>query len=218
MDILTLPLGPLQTNCYVIIDDNKECIIIDPGNSIIDPGNHGEELVGFIEKCGLKPLAILLTHAHFDHIGAIDDVVEKWDIPVYVHHDELPSLKDPQINGSRQFHMPDVVVETIPHHISREGELIISDFSFKVFSTPGHSPGGLAFYMEEENAVFSGDVLFQMGIGRSDLPKGDFETLRNSILEKLYMLPDETIVYPGHGNPTTILNEKKENPFVPGIK
>ncbi len=207
MEIFTLPLGPVQANCYIVVNENKECVII-------DPGSQGEEVVNFIEKCALKPLGILLTHAHFDHIGAVDDVVEKWNVPVYVHEEEAPRLINPSINGSRMFHMPDVVIETVPHHIEAGKELTIGSFTFKVYHTPGHSPGSLSYYLEEENALFSGDVLFEMGIGRTDLHEGDFETLQRSIREKLYLLPDETIVYSGHGNPTTIRREKEGNPFV----
>lgn len=203
-----LPLGPLQTNAYILHNEKQECIIF-------DPGNEGEKLIGHLQQHGLQPLAVLLTHAHFDHIGAVDDVRETYSIPVYVHTEEQDWLQDASLNGSALFMMGrSITAKPADELIEKEGTLSIGSFTFEVFETPGHSPGSVSYYSKEAAAVFSGDVLFQMSIGRTDLPGGSFNELIMSIEEKLFTLPDETAVLCGHGPETTIGFEKANNPFL----
>lgn len=205
---IQMPLGPLQTNAYILSNDQKECIIF-------DPGSEGEKLVNYVKKEQLKPLAILLTHAHFDHIGAVDEVRTAFQIPVYVHQEEADWLGDATCNGSQIFMMNrSITAKPADHIIEEEGVLTIGSFSFDMYETPGHSPGSISYYCKEANAVFSGDVLFQMSIGRTDLPGGSFQELIMSIEDKLFVLPDDTKVLCGHGPETTIGFEKENNPFL----
>ncbi|MBL5766053.1 MBL fold metallo-hydrolase [Heyndrickxia sporothermodurans] len=203
-----IPLGILQTNCYLLSNENKECIVI-------DPGEEGEKLQSIINAQKLKPIAILLTHAHFDHIGAVDMIRDTYHIPVYVHKKEAAWLSDPALNGSERFMMGKAVrQEPADHLIDQELKLSIGSFSFDVFETPGHSPGSISFYVKELNVVFSGDALFQNSVGRTDLPGGNHQQLISSIKNKLFALPDVTMVLSGHGPETIIDHEKRNNPFL----
>ncbi|MFD2133545.1 MBL fold metallo-hydrolase [Pseudogracilibacillus auburnensis] len=206
MEIQTLSLGPLGTNCY-IVSKNNECLIFDPGGD-------ANLIVQYVTKNKLTPKAILLTHAHFDHIGAVDLLRKKYAISVYLHENEKDWLDDPSLNRSSLFFGRDGGIKTEkPEHILTEGTIQIGAFSIEVIHTPGHSPGSVTFIFKEEKLIVSGDVLFQQGIGRTDLPEGSINELANSIVTKLYTLPNECIVYPGHGPNTTIGSEKASNPF-----
>lgn len=203
-----IPLGALQTNCYLLYNDEKQCIII-------DPGAQGEELNGYLAREGFKPLAVLLTHAHFDHIGAVDAVRDYWNIPVYIHQLEAEWLTDPALNGSIRFaDMEHIAGKPADVIISGEKILEIGPFTLSLFETPGHSPGSLSYYVEDANLVFSGDALFQRGIGRTDLRDGDHQQLIQSIQNKLFVLPRKTTVLSGHGGATTIGNEQDHNPYL----
>ncbi len=203
-----LPLGPLQTNAYILKNEKNECIIF-------DPGHEGERLVSYLQEQKLQPLAVLLTHAHFDHIGAVDAVRDTYNVPVYVHKNEKGWLTNPSLNGSDLFMIGESIqVKEADEIISGEGTLKIGSFAFTVLETPGHSPGSVSYYCKEAGAVFSGDALFRMSIGRTDLPGGSFNELIESIEEKLFVLPDETVVLCGHGPETTIAFEKANNPFL----
>lgn len=205
-----IPLGPLQTNCYIITNNRKDCLIV-------DPGEEGKKLINHLEQRRLKPQAILLTHAHFDHIGAVDAVREKYKIPVYLHNKEKNWPMDPALNGSQFFMMGQIRAKEADHIISSEGKMVVGDFTFEVFETPGHSPGSVSFYFKEEGFVASGDALFQGSIGRTDLPGGNHDVLIKSIHDKLLVLPEETQVLPGHGETTTIVDEMDSNPFLNGF-
>ena len=203
-----LPLGPIQTNAYIIENDAHEAIIVDPGDEM----NKIQEV---IQSHQLKPIAVLLTHAHFDHIGALDAVREKWQIPAYIHKNEQDWLIDPSKNGSQHFPLVnDMSMQPAEHIIDAPGLLKIQSFTIEVIETPGHSPGSLSFYMKDAGVVFSGDALFYGSIGRTDLYGGDKELLLESIYTKLFTLPGETVVLPGHGFETTVKNEKETNPFL----
>ncbi|MCA1031725.1 MBL fold metallo-hydrolase [Bacillus timonensis] len=206
-----VPLGPLQTNAYIISNPSKEAIIVDPGGD-------GSKLISLLGNQKLTPIAILLTHAHFDHIGAVDDVRAKWDIPMYIHEKEKNWLIDPALNGSHYF-IPGggMRVKEATNLIKVEGELNIGSFQFTLMFTPGHSPGSVSYYLKEVSAVFSGDALFAGSIGRTDLPGGNHDVLLKSIHDKLLVLPEDTIVLSGHGPETTIEAEMDHNPFLNGF-
>ncbi|ART77251.1 MBL fold metallo-hydrolase [Sutcliffiella horikoshii] len=205
-----LPLGPLQTNAYLLINERKECLIF-------DPGSEGEAFNSYLEENALKPLAILLTHAHFDHIGAVDAVRKHWNVPVYVHKKEKNWLGDPSLNGSQFFQLGPITANPAEHLILSEEKLVISNFELEILFTPGHSPGSVSFYHEASKVVFSGDALFAGSIGRTDLPGGNHEQLIQSIHNKLLILPEETTVLSGHGMTTTIEREMDSNPFLNGF-
>jgi hydroxyacylglutathione hydrolase len=206
-----IPLGVLQTNCYIVENENKSCLIF-------DPGSEGKKLINWLNKRELKPAAILLTHAHFDHIGAVDQVRNQFQIPVYLHEEEEMWLGDPKLNGSKFFiSQQPLVVNAADHLLKREELFKINDFEFYIYETPGHSPGSVSFYFEKDGFVVSGDALFKDSIGRTDLPGGNQSTLMKSIHEKLLFLPEETKVLPGHGPVTTIGEEMDSNPYLNGF-
>jgi hydroxyacylglutathione hydrolase len=206
-----LPLGSIQTNCYIVYDKDKNCIII-------DPGGEAKKLTNLLTSRGLKPLAVLLTHAHFDHIGGVDAVRETYNIPVYLHKKEEKWLGDPMLNGSQFFPIIEPMrINPADHLLAGEGPMNIGNFAFTVFHTPGHSPGSVSFYFEVEGFVISGDALFQGSIGRTDLPGGNQAQLLKSIHDKLLTLPEDTYVLSGHGPVTTIGEEMDSNPFLNGF-
>ncbi|GIO27515.1 MBL fold metallo-hydrolase [Ornithinibacillus bavariensis] len=205
MQINGFSLGPLGTNCYIVYHGNQAIII--------DPGEEANRIMEWLTENKLVPLAILLTHAHFDHIGAVEDLRNHFAIPVYVHPNEASWLSKPSLNGSVLFLRKEVKTREAEVLIN-PGLLQIGPFEFEILYTPGHSPGSVSFYWKEEKKLISGDVLFNQGIGRTDLPGGDFDVLKESILYKLYQLPDDITVYPGHGPSTTIGDEKSLNPFI----
>lgn len=206
-----LTLGPIQTNGYILFDEkNRQAIVIDPGAD-------GDRIIQTIDAVDTQPLAILLTHAHFDHIGAVDQLREKYRIPVYLHEQEADWLTDPEKNGSAFFPVDRVTQKPADHLFKEERELEIGTFHLHVFRTPGHSPGSVSYYSRNDGIVFAGDTLFAGSIGRTDLPGGDHDVLLNSIASKLLTLPEETIVAPGHGPVTRIGNEAESNPFLQQI-
>lgn len=204
------PLGPLQTNCYIAEAETGECLIF-------DPGEEAAKVAGEIEKLNLRPTAIYLTHAHFDHIGAVEELRTRYGIPVHLHSAEQEWLSDPMLNGSGRYaDLPDIRTDAPDRLIGEDGPRTDGHFEFSTFHVPGHSPGSVAFYFEREGVLVGGDALFRMSIGRTDLPGGDHETLLSSIREKLFALPDGTEVLPGHMDPTSIGDEKRLNPFLRG--
>ena len=205
IQIDTLALGDLRANCYLLYMHDQAIII--------DPGAEPEKIIQRIEQNHLRPLAILLTHAHFDHIGAVDAIRNKYDIDVYLHVKEHDWLENPELNRSIGF-IRQPIITSKPEQKLVPGKLQIGPFHFEVKHTPGHSPGSVSFIHHGQKFVISGDVLFQYGIGRTDLPGGSLEQLEQSIQNKLYRLDDAFTVYPGHGPLTTIGNEKYNNPFI----
>jgi glyoxylase-like metal-dependent hydrolase (beta-lactamase superfamily II) len=210
LEIRTYPLGPIQTNCYLILNDNRECLVI-------DPGEEGDRIIAEIEKLNVKPFAILLTHAHFDHIGAVDQVRIHFSIPVHIHEAEQEWLGNPDLNGSSRYPGLPLVKNKAADHFLREGEMKIGSFQLEVRHTPGHSPGSVSFIFNDAQIAIVGDTLFREGIGRTDLPGGDTKTLLQSIHEKLLTLHDEFVIFPGHGPSTTPEEEKDANPFLNGF-
>lgn len=206
-----IALGALQTNCYIVENEEKSCIVF-------DPGSEGKKLINWLNKRDLKPIAILLTHAHFDHIGAVDEVREYYKIPVYLHEEEESWMEDPKLNGSKFFNLRDlVIVKPADHLFKKEEAFTLDTFEFQIYETPGHSPGSVSFYFEKDEFVVSGDALFKDSIGRTDLPGGNQSVLLKSIHEKLLFLPEETTVLPGHGPVTTIGEEMDSNPYLNGF-
>lgn len=206
-----IPLGSLQTNCYIVENPDRSCLIF-------DPGSEGKKLIHLLNQRKLKPQAIFLTHAHFDHIGAVTEVRETFQVPVYIHKQEEKWLVDPALNGSQLFMVQNPIrANDADHIIKNEGAMEINDFAFSVFHTPGHSPGSISYYFEQEGFVISGDALFQGSIGRTDLPGGNHSQLIKSIHDKLLTLPEDTYVLSGHGPVTTIGDEMDSNPFLNGF-
>lgn len=206
MKIEKFVLGALQTNSYLILnEDTKEVLIVDPATC-------PDYMLSHVKSNGYVPKGILLTHGHFDHVMGIEGWVEAYDIPVYLHEDEKEILATPNLNLSvmmGKYYSYDKV-QTL-----KEGEILeLAGFSFQVIHTPGHTKGGCCYYEKDEEVLISGDTLFHTSVGRSDFPTGSMSTLIKSIKEKLFVLPDMVMVYPGHNSLTCIADEKKYNPFV----
>ena len=196
----------VATNCYFALnEETKEMLVIDPGDS-------AQMLAEKIKKEGLKPKAVLLTHGHFDHAMAAEELAELFGIPVYAHEAEKDTLEDSGKNvsimiGRRDSYHADVYV--------RDGEVLqLAGMELKVLHTPGHTAGGCCYYLEKEKVLFSGDTLFCQSVGRTDFPGGSMSKLVRSIKEKLMALPDEVRVYPGHMGLTTIGTERARNPYL----
>lgn len=210
MDIAIFTFNPFAENTYVLYDDTKECAIFDPGCSNED---EQQQLVDFISSNGLKPVKLVNTHCHIDHVLGNRFISEKYDLPLVSHRGEKTVL-DMQPQISAMYHIAYNPSPDITEFLDEGDVLQFGNSTLKVFFTPGHSPASISFYHEESGSLIAGDVLFQGSIGRTDLPGGDFDTLAKSIREKLYVLPDDVAVYPGHGPATKIGVEKVTNPFV----
>ena len=208
MLIHTIPVGMIQTNCYVVgCEETKEGVVI-------DPGGNPERILAAVEKDGLTIRYVLNTHCHFDHMAANADVVAATGAPLALHPAEIPILQ--ARGGAIMFGVP-VKESPLPDVELEDGQVLeVGTFRFQVLYTPGHSPGHVTFYEANEGAAFDGDVVFALGIGRTDLTGGDWNTLMRSIREVLFALPDETVLYPGHGPQTTVGREKRSNPWVAG--
>jgi len=206
MILKKLVVGPLASNCYIIgSESNKE-------GMIIDPGDEAEVILSQVKDLGLEIRSIVLTHGHIDHIGALKEVKKATGAEVAIHTDEAKSLQGQSSSTLLGLSYPTPLP---PDRLLQDGDsLDIGDLHFLVLHTPGHSPGGICPL--GEGVVFSGDTLFNCGIGRTDLPGGNSSQLMNSIHTKLMVLPDSTIVYPGHGPETTIGAERRGNPFLNG--
>ena len=209
MNIEKFEVGPFLENTYLLIHDN-EAIVIDPGFY------RDEEYQTFIRKVvehGVTLTSILLTHAHVDHILGIHRVLKDYKVPVYLNTKDL-FLWENFGNQATMFGLRQVGFSFIPNAMPESGLFKIGNIEFECLFTPGHAPDHTAFYFKHEGFCIAGDALFNESIGRTDLYKGNFDLLEKSIREKLYTLPEETIIYPGHGPTTTVLHEKKNNPFV----
>jgi glyoxylase-like metal-dependent hydrolase (beta-lactamase superfamily II) len=208
MKIDYLILGEYQTNCYVLRknDAAQDCLIIDPG---LEAG----ELLEFLDEQKLNPVAAVLTHGHIDHIAGLTLLRSRFpEIKVYIHHLDAEMLTEPITNLSA---MSGFAFVTEPEDVSLKDQDIIDLAGVKllVLHTPGHTPGGISLYSKQDGIVFVGDTLFADSIGRTDFPGGSMSQLLNGVRQKLFTLPEETQVYPGHGPATTIAAEKAHNPF-----
>lgn len=202
--------APFGENTYLLSRRGEpECLVVDPG---FEP----DAVIGWIEDRGLTPVAILLTHGHSDHIAGNAALRERWPaLPILIGRGDAPKLTDPAGNLSGAFGL--ALVSPPADRTLADGEaLALAGFAITVVAIPGHSCGHVVFRIDDTSPrlVFGGDVLFREGIGRTDFPDGDFAALATGIRSELYTLPDDTVVYPGHGEPTTVGHERRHNPFV----
>ena len=193
--------GPAEENCYFIYNDSH-LIIVDPGN---DP----ELIQQFVTESKRQPVAILLTHTHYDHIGALEAIRHAYEIPVYVSPAENDWLGNPRMNLSA---MRQLICQPADQLFEMK-EYTLGGMTFRVVPTPGHSIGGVSFVFDSDRFVITGDALFAGSIGRTDLPTGNHQQLLDSIQAELFTLPEDYVAYPGHRGPTTIGHEKETNPF-----
>ena len=194
MKVHTMSLGMLETNCYIV--ENDRAVLV------IDPGAEPERVIDQIRAINKPVTAILLTHTHFDHIGAVDELCRQFDVPLYAADKEKYWLTNSEFNGSQKYSaygMPEIIVRQIPKVLVK-GSRTIGTFQFDVYETPGHSPGSLSFVFDDFAVV--GDTLFKEGIGRTDLKEGNLQSLMHSITEVLFRLDEQMIIYPGHGPKT----------------
>ena len=205
IEIKSMTLGMVATNCYLIINkETKEALLIDPADNVLRISNVIEENV-----CTLK--AILLTHGHFDHIMALNELKKRYNVPVYAHEEEEDVLKQSSLNMSG---MIGQIYTTQADIYVKDGEhLKLAGLDIIVLHTPGHTKGGVCYYLPEEKVLMSGDTLFHCSIGRTDFPTGSMSQLVRSVKEQLFVLPDDVQVYPGHDSVTSIGYEKQYNPF-----
>lgn len=202
MNIKTLEMGYIGTNCYVVSDDNGIC-------AIIDCDGNPQPLYNYIAQNQLKPTHILLTHGHFDHIDAVEAVKEKYGCKVYAAEKEAALLADPALNASDMASVPLRIYADVS--VKNADTISVGDLQFSVLETPGHTQGSVCFLIEKN--IFSGDTLFLGSCGRTDFPTGDYQTILSS-LQKLKNLEGDYVVYPGHGPATTLEYERKTNPFM----
>lgn len=204
--IQTRVIGAISTNCYLIYhDETKEAVIVDPAD---DSAYLAEEC----KKLGVTPVAILLTHGHFDHMMAANALRETYSCKLYAGKEEKALLEEPEKNLSAKMGRTPCSV-TADVWVEDGMELDLLGFSWKVIATPGHTSGSVCYYLEQEEVLISGDTLFAESFGRTDLPTGNTFAIIKSVTAKLFALPDAVMVYPGHGDPTTIGHEKKYNPL-----
>lgn len=204
MILQTHPVGMIQANCYILGDEKtREAVVIDPGGDV-------PVLVRSLEAAGLKTVAILATHGHFDHVEGLAQLKQAVGAPIYLHRDDLPLVQSMSSQGT----MFGVKVQQAPdpdHYVVEGDTIAFGGLRLEVLHTPGHSPGSVCYRIGDQ--VFVGDLLFAGSIGRTDLAGGDYATLLRSVREKIFTLGDATTVYPGHGPATTVGTEKRSNPF-----
>jgi len=205
-------VGPVQTNCYIVInDETRECFVVDPGAS-------AKQLAERIRKDQLIPVAVLLTHGHFDHAGAAEELAKEFDIKIYAHGAEKDTLQNPKKNVSWMMGVSEIYHADV---FLKDDEIInLAGFEIKVLYTPGHTEGGCCYYIAAEDVVFTGDTLFAQSVGRTDFPGGSMSQIVRSIQDKLLTLNEagnletDIMVYPGHNDPTTIETERMNNPYL----
>lgn len=206
MKIKRIQAGIYAANCYILYseDDNREAVIIDPGGD-------SKSIIEEVKNKDLNVKYIILTHGHGDHIGAVESLKKHFKIPILIHKDDMEMVMDHNLNLSGNMSMGAISFE--PDHLLKDGDKIeFGDLHLKVIHTPGHTKGGICLYYP--GLLITGDTLFEGSIGRTDLHGGDYDTLIRAIINKLLPLPEDTIIYPGHGGQSTIRKEKMINPFL----
>ncbi|TJX65661.1 MBL fold metallo-hydrolase [Soehngenia saccharolytica] len=205
MNVITLQTGIYGVNTYIVYDDiSKECLIVDPSSD-------SDIIINKINSKNLLPKYIVLTHAHGDHIGAVKELKEKFNIPVLVHEDDYQMLMDPGLNLSKSMSYGPISIKA--DKVLKDNDIIwLGDKNLRVIHTPGHTRGGICLFFDKY--LISGDTLFKSSIGRTDLYGGNYDDIINSLINKISILPDDTVVLPGHGPSTTIKDEKVKNPYI----
>lgn len=199
-------MGVCQTNCYFLHEEGKKEVIF------VDPADRGDLLYEKLNEAGYVVEGILLTHAHFDHIWGVEQLVEKSGAKVYAYEGEKDLCESVELNVSKRVSRPCTV--KVDKYLKDGEEIEIAGLKAKVISTPGHTKGSCCYFFEEDKVLISGDTLFLESVGRTDLPTGSGAEISRSLTEKLLKLEDDVVVYPGHGDETTIGHERKYNPFV----
>ena len=208
--IQSFTFNPFEENMYVLFDETREAVIIDPGCYTREEQN---ELSAFIQGQGLKPVKLLNTHAHLDHILGNNYVAGKYNIPLEMHEEDLELLRSAPVYGQIWGISPEPSPD--PSAFLKEGDTVkFGNSTLDILFTPGHCPGSITFHSVKEKFAIAGDVLFYESIGRTDLPGGNTETLFRSIREKIFMLSEDTQIYPGHGPVTSVGHEKRFNAFL----
>ena len=207
MEIKRLIVGMVQTNCYIAVHpETKEAVIV-------DPGDEAARIEDALAQTGAKAKAILLTHGHFDHVTAMEELRRDLGVPVYACEQEQAVLADPDKNLSVQFQGGGLHLKA--DMLLKDGETFeAAGYTFQMLHTPGHTVGGCCYYLPKEHRLFSGDTLFCASIGRTDLPTGSSSQLVRSVKEKIMILPEDTKIYPGHMEETSVQFEKEHNPFI----
>lgn len=206
MKIERIVLGSCQTNCYFLYEEGKNEVIF------VDPADHGEGIYDKLKEAGFTVAGILLTHGHYDHIGSAEKLRELSGAKIYACEAERELCEDPRLNLSGMFGRKITIAPDV--YLKDGEEVTIAGMTCKMIATPGHTGGSCCYYFEEAKMLISGDTLFLESTGRTDFPTGSTSAIIRSIKEKLFVLPDDVKVYPGHNDATTIEHEKKYNPFV----
>ncbi len=211
MNINIIPINPWQENTYILSDETKECVIIDPG--CLSPEER-DSVAKFIDEKGYKPVRLLQTHMHLDHVFGSKFIADKYNLKLEAHKDDEfwgAQTVDYAANFGMQL---DSNPPAIGNYLNEGDKVTFGQSSLEVIHVPGHSPGGIVFYSKSDKMAIVGDVLFRESIGRADLPGGDFDVLVSNIKSKLLALDDDVTVYPGHGPSSTIGHERQNNPFL----
>ncbi len=210
LEVRSFTFNPFQENTYLIYNEEKQCLVVDPGCYF---GDERKELKEFIKKYALVPKTLLNTHCHLDHVFGNEFIYKTYSLDLHIHLLEKPLLDYAPTSGM-QYGVPFENYSGPLKYLRAGEEISLGKDRLKILFAPGHSPGHVCFYNEKQSFVIGGDVLFRESIGRTDLPGGHYETLIQSIRTQLFVLPEQTIVYSGHGPSTTIGYEKKHNPFL----
>ena len=209
IQIQKFTFNPFSENTYLVYDESGEAVVIDPG---CYEKAEKDTLAQFVESKQIKIKYLLNTHCHIDHVLGNDFIKEKYNVPLLIHKNDEPVLRS--VKSYAPSYGFNLYHEALPDGYLAEGDTVsFGNIIFNILFLPGHAPGHIGFYHKESNSLLSGDVLFEQSIGRTDLPGGDFNTLINSIHQKIFTLPDKVVVYPGHGDTTTVGEEKTSNPY-----